>query len=221
MWQVRPSTVFTILFTPIGLYVVALSVAAVLSVKPNLSSPDVAVRVVGDGDALLFQAAHKARGFYTLYSLKIAGNFTTPIYTHVPWRESNSRWARGLPIPPAADESLQLFVFPSVFPLLIATLYDTQAAPMRRVGFLDLSSIAGQRLSNGIWVPAGPVISNILIAWLPVAAGLLGIRFLYERWRRERAGARGVCVACGYALGALQKCPECGHARAVQLPSTT
>jgi len=218
MFRVRRSTVIMFLCTPLGIYVAAIVAAAVLSLKPNYYNMRVAVRQVSDGGTLVSQLAVQYRGFYHLSSTKLPGSVSVVRRTDSNWAESDSRRAQGSPVPTISDEYVHRFLFPSVLPLVSATVRGRHPIPPRRVGLLDLSTLLGPRSLNHGWVPVAPVISNILIAWLPVAAGLLGIRFVYERSCRKRAGARGVCVACGYALGALHKCPECGRARLIPSP---
>ena len=66
-------------------------------------------------------------------------------------------------------------------------------------------------------LPLTPIWRGLVVDvafWAVVAAMLVeGTRYARRRWRRSR----GRCVSCGYVLGTLTRCPECGYAHAAAL----
>jgi hypothetical protein len=61
----------------------------------------------------------------------------------------------------------------------------------------------------GVWHPPSTV--GLRIEWIPAACGVLLLSVVVlpaaRRWRRRR---RGACLLCGYELGGVSPCPECG-----------
>lgn len=77
---------------------------------------------------------------------------------------------------------------------------------------------------GGTYTPVSPTaVSDVIVPLMPYWPGLLMDAAIYGFiggaiviWlggrRRRRRWRRGECVECGYALGNLDRCPECGSA---------
>jgi hypothetical protein len=69
-------------------------------------------------------------------------------------------------------------------------------------------------------VPTKPLPLGIVANTLFFSALIALARGLVLRFRRSRAVAQGACRACGYAMHALPRCPECGSAPECLAPSS-
>lgn len=64
-----------------------------------------------------------------------------------------------------------------------------------------------------IYHPLGLILNPVIYA-LPVWLLLMGARWLLLKRRSGKRERMGLCVGCGYALGEIGVCPECGLSRA-------
>lgn len=88
---------------------------------------------------------------------------------------------------------------------------------LARFGLEPVSVNAARRTE---WFPLGILHNALSLAvWVLVVNGVPSVTI--GAWKRRRAArrmARGQCTACGYEFGAatIDRCPECGLARAAQ-----
>lgn len=88
-------------------------------------------------------------------------------------------------------------------------LVQREAAPRRRSFWID-GNTEGLRFAPE-WGVSSPGVWRVNIPlWVPLA-GALAIAAWGWRGRRKRPGT---CERCGYELGGLSRCPECGEAQA-------
>lgn len=115
-------------------------------------------------------------------------------------------------------------------------VFDAVAAGPGRFDIIAPSTFSG-RLYQGRYPPQwmkprnSPIFLMPVIPLLPIATGFIANTLIYASilWlafvapgviRLSRRRRRGLCLACGYDLAALPRCPECGTVRTAGDPKS-